>query len=410
MFKPASLFIGLRYFSASSENRLLSFISALAVTGLVLGVALLIVVLSVMNGFERELNTRILGLVPHIQLYRQGGIEDWPTVKEELKTVPGVVSTSPFSRIYGMISWRDKVQPIELHGEPLNSDGNQRLQKYLVNQTPEHDGNKLYIAKGIAAKLGVGAGQRVRLIVPATGEAGSRTDVSALATFTVAGIFDTGTGLDQRLAITDLKTASKLAGLGDRVLGMQIEVEDIFAVRDVRYHLQRLLPPGYYSSDWTRTHGNMYQSIKMSRELVLLLIFIIVAVAAFNVISMLVMTVTEKRSAIAILKTLGCTRNDVLRVFLVKGSLIGLAGCLIGTSVGVVVSQYIGEWVSKLEETLGLHFLSTEVYPVDYLPSQLLFSDVIMVVVVAFALNLLATLYPAWKATRVRPADELRYE
>lgn len=409
MFKPASLFIGLRYFSASSGNRLLSFISALAVTGLVLGVALLIVVLSVMNGFERELNTRILGLVPHIQLYRQGGIDDWSALKEELASMPGVVSSSPFSRVYGMISWRGEVQPIELHGEPLNSNGNARLQAYLVTQAEPGNGRKLYVAKGIAEKLGVSAGAKVRLIVPSTTQ-GNGAEAPKLATFTVAGIFNTGTELDQRLLVTDLQTASELAGLGTHALGMQIEVSDIFAVKNIRYHLQRQLPPGYYTSDWTRTHGNIYHAIKMSRELVLLLIFLIVAIAAFNVISMLVMTVTDKRSAIAILKTLGSTQGDILRIFLVKGGLIGFAGCLIGALAGVVISLYVGAWVSGLETLLGIRFLNTEVYPVDYLPSQLVWSDVLIVVLAAYALNLLATLYPAWKATRVRPADELRYE
>lgn len=410
MLKPVSLFIGLRYFFASSGNRLVSFISSLAVTGLVLGVALLIVVLSVMNGFEQELRTRILGLVPHVRLYQHRGIEDWQWVRQRVVSMPGVVSATPFSRVDGMLTFRGEVQPVSLHGELLNENGNQQLQDFVDINAAEGVEKPLFLARGIADKLGVSEGAKLRMIVPHATSIDQPGRSSQLATFTLVGIFDTGTELDQRLAITRLSAASELAGLQTAAQGMQLQVEDVFSVRELRYLLRRELPMGFYSYDWTGSYGNLYQAIKMSRELVLLLIFLIVAIAAFNVISMLVMTVKDKSGAIAILRTLGCTQRGILQIFFIKGSLIGLMGCLIGSVLGVFAAHHIGDWVASLEALTGFQFLNTEVYPVDSLPSQLLWSDVAVVVAVAFGLNMLATLYPAWKAGQVQPADELRYE
>ncbi|WIO73099.1 lipoprotein-releasing ABC transporter permease subunit [Porticoccaceae bacterium LTM1] len=410
MFKPVSLFIGLRYFFSGSGSRLVSFISGLAVTGLVLGVALLITVLSIMNGFEKELRTNIIGLVPHIRLYKQDGIDDWQKLAKRVKEQPGVVSATPFTQVNGMLNYRGQVQPVILHGESQNpKEGNDRLQAFIHWNKAEGISHPLFLAKGVADKLGVATGDRLQMVIPGA-ESYGNAQSARFALFTVVDVFATGTELDQRLAITRLSVAGDLAGYSGRVGGIQLHIDDVFAARIMKYELQQMLPGGIYLSDWISSYGNLYQAIKMSRELVLLLIFVIVAIAAFNVVSMLVMTVTDKRSAIAILKTLGCRDGEILRIFFTKGSLIGLMGCSIGALLGVLASKYIGKWVAGLEHMTGIQFLNTEVYPVDQLPSLLLWQDVLTVVIVAFALNMIATLYPAWRATRVQPADELRYE
>ena len=408
MLKSIPLFIGLRYFFASSGSQLVSFISGLAVTGLVLGVALLIVVLSVMNGFDRELRTKILSLVSHVQLYSADGIADWQSLADQVEQHPGVQSATPFTDVNGLLVHRNKVQPLVLHGESLGR-GNPVLQGYLNLNAARGVEKPLFLSGKMAEKLAVAEGDRIRMVVPAAADYEGVGRSSVTVVFTVVDVFNTHTELDQTLAVTTLSVANELAGLGARAQGLQLAVDDIFAAGQYGYLLEREVP-GMLARDWTYRYGNLYQAIKGSRNLVMLLIFLIVAIAAFNVVSMLVMAVTDKRPAIAVLKTLGCEHRHILGIFFVKGSLIGLMGCAIGTGLGVLIASHIGDWAKWLENQLGVQFLNSEVYPVDIVPSQLLWTDVGLVVVIAFVLNMLATLYPAWKAGGVKPADELRYE
>ena len=386
----------------------MSFISGLAVTGLVCGVALLIVVLAVMNGFDRELRTKILDLVTHIQVYEHGGIDDLQLLAGKVTQRPGILSATPFTDVTGMLSHRGRVQPVVLHGEQFGS-GNPMLQRQLNLNVAEGVDKPIYISEKMATELRVSLGERLRMVVPAVTDYSGGGRASRIVVFTLVGLFNTGTELDQQLAFTRLQLASELAGLGVRPQALQVQVEDIFAASQQGYLLQRDIP-GVFVRNWSSRYGNLYQAIQGSRNLVLILIFLIVAIAAFNVVSMLVMAVTDKRPAIAILKTLGCSNGDILGIFFVKGTLIGLMGCAIGTGLGVLIASHVGQWAKWLEQQLGVTLLNTEVYPVDVLPSHLLWSDVGVVVAVAFALNMLATLHPAWRAGKVRPADELRYE
>ncbi|MGS2723330.1 FtsX-like permease family protein [Porticoccus sp. GXU_MW_L64] len=408
MFKSIPLFVGLRYFFASSGNKLVSFISGLAVTGLVCGVALLIVVLAVMNGFDRELRTKILDLVTHIQVYEHGGIDDWQLLAGKVAERPGILSVTPFTDVTGMLSHRGRVQPVVLHGERFGN-GNPALQSQLDLGAADGVEKPLYISEKMARQLRVAIGERLRMVVPAATDYSGAGRASRIVVFTLVGLFNTGTELDQQLAFTRLSLASELAGQGDRPQALQVQVQDIFSASQQGYLLQRDIP-GVYVRSWTSRYGNLYQAIQGSRNLVLILIFLIVAIAAFNVVSMLVMAVSDKRPAIAILKTLGCSSRDILGIFFVKGTLIGLMGCAIGASLGVLIASYVGQWAKWLEQQLGVTLLNTEVYPVDVLPSHLMWGDVTVVVAVAFTLNMLATLHPAWRAGKVRPADELRHE
>ncbi len=388
--------IGWRLFRAGSGNRLVSFVSLLAVAGLVLGVALMIIVLSVMNGFDREMRGRILGLVPHVQLLRGDGVDDWQESARQLAAAPEVTGVEPFVRIAGMINHRGRSAPVELLGAAAGG-------RYQV-LGPIPEGGGLLVPQRLAERLELAAGSAVTLFVPATG------GVPRVRAFQVVGVFATHTVLDNALVLSDLETAAALAGLEGRVQGLQVELRDPLVARAAGYRLLELLPTGYRFIDWIQTHGNLYQAIQMSRKLVGILVFAVVAIAVFNVVALLVMTVVEKRPAIAILKTQGASRCGILMVFMTQGALIGLLGVLVGCALGVGGALMLGDWVRWLEEGLGFRFLSLAVYPIDYLPTDLRAGDVVLVGATGLVLNLLAALYPAWRAAAVPPAQVLRYE
>jgi lipoprotein-releasing system permease protein len=412
VFKPFPLYVGLRNFTSGSRNRLVSFISLLAILGLVLGVALLIVVMSVMNGFDHEMEARILGAVPHVRLFKDGGVEDVPALMEVLEAQENVRATMPFNQVEGMLTSRGKTRPVEVLGIDGALSGEFIGQFVLPELLASLQGSEktLLLAKGVADKLMVSVGDRVTLLVPRVGVQKNRQLAPTIRAFTVGGIFQTHTTIDQHLALAQLDAVGALSGTGTRPQGIQVKLNDIFQVRQTGFDLLRVLAPGYRFSDWIQTHGNLYQAIRMSRNMVSLLVFLIIGIAVFNVISMLMMTVLDKRSAIAILKTLGATNSEIITVFLTQGFLIGAVGSLLGAIIGISCAWKASAIVSGFESLLGFHFLSSEVYPIDYLPSALVWSDVLLIVAVALGLNFLATLYPALRAARTRPAEVLRYE
>jgi lipoprotein-releasing system permease protein len=412
VFKPFPLYVGLRNFTSGSSNRLVSFISLLAILGLVLGVALLIVVMSVMNGFDHEMEARILGAVPHVRLFKDGGVEDVPALMEVLEAQENVRATMPFNQVEGMLTSRGKTRPVEVLGVDGALSGEfigQFVLPELLTSLQKSE-KTLLLAKGVAEKLMVSVGDRVTLLVPRIGVQKNRHLAPTISAFTVAGVFETHTTIDQHLVLAQLDVVGALAGTGGRPQGVQVKLNDIFQVRQTGFDLLRVLAPGYRFSDWIQTHGNLYQAIRMSRNMVSLLVFLIIGIAVFNVISMLMMTVLDKRSAIAILKTLGATNSEIITVFLTQGFLIGAVGSLLGAIIGISCAWQASAIVSGIESLLGFQFLSSEVYPIDYLPSELVWSDVLSIVIVALGLNFLATLYPALRAARTRPAEVLRYE
>lgn len=409
MANQVTWFIGRRFFFSGNHSRLTSFISFLAMAGLVLGVGLLIIVLSVMNGFDREMRQRILAIVPHIQLFEAGGVADWQGLAKQVEEIPGVLQATPFTQLQGMVNFRGEVEAVSLLGLQPGA-----IDQALVAVLPENVNEKLgpghvMLSRSMADALNIEAGERVTLIVPRTGSSGESLAPRAQA-LEVADIFNTHTAEDTGLAIVHLETANSLKNLDQRPQGLRLRLADVFSARDTGYSLLRRLPGNISFIDWVQTHGNLYQAIQMSRQLVGLLVFLIIAIAVFNIISMMVMTVVDKKAAIAILKTQGASNGKILAIFCVQGSLIGVSGCVLGLLLGVPAALYMSSLVAGLENILGIHFLNAEIYPIDYLPSQLLWSDVLTVVGVALVLNFVATLYPAWKAMRVRPASILRYE
>ena len=406
MFKPASVFIGLRYFFAGQRSALLvSFISLLAIAGLVLGVALLIIVLSVMNGFDRELRDNILSVVPHVQLIHQSGVEDWQSERDNIMQMDSVTNAVPYADAEGLMSHRQKARPVQLLGlsaTAMPAGLASVLTRYNLAIPAQ---GRVLISEVIADALNAKTNQRVSIIFPA--ENGRSTTVYS---FIVEGIFATHTELDQSLVIASLPQVAEIAGIPNRAQGFRLQVNDQFNARNIGFEIINQLPFGYGFRDWFQTHGNLYQAIQLSRNMVVLLIFLIVAIAAFNVISMLMMSVMNKRKDIAVLQTLGLSRGDIVGVFLVQGSMIGVVGIALGVLLGVLGCYFVPNLVSWFEAALGAPFLDTEVYPIDYIPVDMRWTDVSMIAGVALMLNIVATIYPALRASRTVPADELRYE
>ena len=406
MFKPASVFIGLRYFFAGQRSALLvSFISMLAIAGLVLGVALLIIVLSVMNGFDRELRNNILSVVPHVQLIHQAGVSDWQSERTKIIQIDKVTEAAPYANAEGLISRQQNARPVQMLG--LSAEA---MPAGLAVVLTNHDlaipsQGRILLSEVIADALNAVINQRVSIIFPAEN---SRS--TAVHSFVVAGIFATHTELDQSLVIASLQQVAEIAGIPSRAQGFRLQVSDQFNARNIGFEIINQLPFGYGFRDWFQTHGNLYQAIQLSRNMVVLLIFLIVAIAAFNVISMLMMSVMNKRKDIAVLQTLGLSRGDIVTLFLVQGSMIGVVGITLGVLLGILGCYWVADLVSWFEVLMGTPFLDTEVYPIDYVPVDLRWADVAMIAGIALALNVIATIYPALRASRTVPADELRYE
>ena len=406
MFKPVSVFIGLRYFfSGNRSNLLVSFISLLAIVGLVLGVALLVIVLSVMNGFDRELRNNILSVVPHVQLIHQVGVDNWQSEQQVISQLKQVTEATPYNEVKGLLNRRQIARPIQLLGlssEFLPAGLGSVLDNYHLSVPTV---GQLLLSEVLAEFLNVEVNQSVSVIIPSGSEGSTKVHP-----FTVSGIFATHTELDQSLAIASLEQVAQIAGTPGQVLGFRLQVEDQFNARNIGFDVIKQLPFGYGFRDWFQTHGNLYQAIQLSRNLVGLLIFLIVAIAAFNVISMLMMSVMNKRKDIAILQTLGLSQGSIVRLFLMQGSMIGFFGISIGVILGIVGCYWIADLIGWLESLLGMTFLDTSIYPIDYIPVDLRWGDVTTIAAVALVLNVLATIYPALRASRTVPAEELRYE
>ena len=406
MFKPVSVFIGLRYFfSGNRSNLLVSFISLLAIAGLVLGVALLVIVLSVMNGFDRELRNNILSVVPHVQLIHQVGVDNWQSEQQVISQLKQVTEATPYNEVKGLLNRRQLARPIRLLGlssELLPAGLGSVLDNYHLSVPTV---GQLLLSEVLAEFLNVEVNQSVSVIIPSGSEGSTKVHP-----FTVSGIFATHTELDQSLAIASLEQVAQIAGTPGQVLGFRLQVEDQFNARNIGFDVIKQLPFGYGFRDWFQTHGNLYQAIQLSRNLVGLLIFLIVAIAAFNVISMLMMSVMNKRKDIAILQTLGLSQGSIVRLFLMQGSMIGFFGISIGVILGIVGCYWIADLIGWLESLLGMTFLDTSIYPIDYIPVDLRWGDVTTIAAVALVLNVLATIYPALRASRTVPAEELRYE
>lgn len=399
--------IALRYTFAFGRGHLSTFLSSLSMLGLVLAIGLLIVVLSVMNGFDKEMRERILALVPHITVHAHLPMQDWRAQRAEVERHPDVVEVTPYTEFDALFMRGSDIETAKGIGlDPADQAATGRLlsglpaeQLRLFRQRP--DG--LVLGKGLAERLAVEVGDQLTLIVPGGGVAGKSRPAS-FETVRLTGVLDTGTELDQGAALVPLALASRLAGLGDAVSGLRVATRDIFGVSRIGWELMNDLPPGYYTSNWMMTHGNLYAAIQLSRDLVSILLYSIIAVAAFNVVSSLVLVVFDKQGDIAILRTLGASPADIALVFVLQGAMIGVVGVVLGSLLGALGSLAVPGLVSALERLLDMRFLNTDVYPVSFLPADLLARDVLMVGGVAFLMCVVAAIYPALRAARLAPA------
>jgi len=406
LLRSVPLFVGLRYFTAGGRSNLLvSFISMLAIAGMALGVALLVIVLSVMNGFDRELRERILSVVPHIELLHNSGVSDWQGQRQLIAGLNHVTEVSPYNQVEGLLYSRQQSKPLRLlglTGEAMPAG----LQALLLEADLSLPGtDEMLLSQSLADDLNVAVGQRLTVIIPAASD--GQTSAYSLR---LSGIFASHTELDQMLGLASLEQVAEIAGVPGLVQGFRLQVDKQFDARRIGYQLLEQLPYGYGFRDWFQTHGNLYQAIQLSRNMVGLLIFLIVAIAAFNVVSMLMMSVVSKRKDISVLQTLGLSSGGILRLFLIQGAMIGLFGIALGVALGVLGCYWVADFVGWLELFLDTNFLNTAVYPIDYIPVDLRWPDVALIVAVAVVLNILATIYPALRASRVAPADELRYD
>jgi lipoprotein-releasing system permease protein len=399
--------VAVRYTFAFGQGHLSTFLSSLSMLGLVLAITLLIVVLSVMNGFDKEMRERILGLVPHITVHSTSPILDWPAQADVLRQHPEVVEVAPFAQFDTLIMRGGDIETAR--GIGLRADDTALLSRLLADLDSGRvadfiaQENGLILGAGVAKHLGVKEGERLTLIVPGAGR-GDGTAQTRFQTVRLSGILETGTELDQVIALVHLPLASDLAGLGEGVSGFRIATRELFDVQRLGWELLNNFPPGYYSTNWMMTHGNLYSAIQLSRSLVSILLFSIIAVAAFNVVSSLVLVVMDKQSNIAILRTLGSTGADIAWIFVLQGAMIGLVGVTVGSLLGSLTSMAVPGFVHWLEQLLNMKFLSTDVYPVSFLPVDLLARDVLLVALIAFAMCVIAAIYPARRAARLAPA------
>jgi lipoprotein-releasing system permease protein len=413
MFKPLSICIGLRYTAAKRRNHFISFISLTSMIGLMLGVAVLISVLSVMNGFDRELKQRILGMVPHAVIEGVNGIDDWRAVKQAVLTHPHVLAAAPFIQGQGMVTGGGEVRGVLINGvlpdqeRTVSIIEDHMVEGSLDDLKPGEFG--IIVGRLLAASLRLQVGDRVTVVLPEASVTPAGV-LPRLKRFTVKGIFSVGAELDGNYTLIHMDDAAKLVRTGGKAQGVRLLVDNLFAAPKVARDAARTLAGRYYVSDWTRTHGNLFQAIRMEKTMIGLLLMFIVAVAAFNIVSTLVMVVTDKTADIAILRTMGATPGRIMRIFIVQGAVIGVFGTLVGTSLGVLGALNISAFISWLEGVIGHKFLSADVYFISYLPSQLQWQDVAIISGAGLAMSLLATIYPAWRASRIDPAEALRYE
>ncbi|SFH19229.1 lipoprotein-releasing system permease protein [Nitrosospira sp. Nsp14] len=410
------LFIGLRYTRAKRRNHFISFISLISLLGITLGMTALITVMSVMNGFQKEVRTRILGVASHIQVSGiDGKLTGWRLVAGEALRHPEVEAAAPFVSAQGMVSYDQIVSGVAVRGilpemeNEVADFAGMMVDGELSDLVPGSFG--MVIGRELARALGVFTGDKIVLISP-QGQVTPAGILPRLKQFTITGIFQAGHfEYDSSLVLIHLADAQKLYRMGnDEVSGVRLKLRDLFHAPQVVQELGPMISAEVYISDWSRQHANYFRAIQIEKRMLSLILALIIAVAAFNIVSTLVMAVTDKQSDIAILRTLGASPRSIMKVFIVQGTLIGVLGTTLGVIGGVLLAYNIEAVIAAIEHVFSVQFLSREVYYISEIPSDLQLADVITVAVVSFVLTLLATLYPSYRASKVNPAEALRYE
>lgn len=415
LFRPISLYLGLKYTRAQSRNHFISFISWVSLLGIALGVMVLITVLSVMNGFDKEIKSRILNLVPQVTVTSWNQeLPNWQSNLPFFKTNPEIQAAAPFIETQAMINTQGNPNFGVLKGidpalEPSVSPISQCLiEGHLSNLKPNQFG--IILGADLASDLGVDLGDKVSVIVP-------KTDFSAVGilprikVFKVVGIFKTGYQFDNSYALTNIQDLGKVLQMpNNTVSGIQLKLNNLYEAPNIVHWLQSKLPLELHAFDWTSQNQNFFAALKMEKVMMFLILLLIIAVAAFNMLSQLVMMVTDKESDMAILRTLGASSGFLMRIFIVQGFLTGLIGTGLGIILGVVLSLNVTELVNTIQTIFHVQFLSSDVYYIDFVPSYLEYPDVLLVAGISLFISLIATIYPAYRASQISPAEALRHE
>ncbi len=407
--------VGLRYTRAKRRNHFISFISLISMAGIGLGVAALIIVLSVMNGFQNEMRERILGVAAHVQVFgTEQSLPNWPAVVAETSRNPEVIGAAPYVMGQGMLSFDDHVQGTLIRGilpeeERKVADIGAHMKAGRLEDLKAGEFG-IILGSDLARALHADVGDRVVVITP-QGQITPAGLLPRLKQFKVVGLFQIGMyEYDSGLALIHMNDAQVLFRMGDRVTGVRLKLKDLMEAPAVAHQLATTLSFEAWLSDWTREHANLFRAVAIEKNVMFIILLLIVAVAAFNIVSTLVMAVTDKQADIAILRTLGASPASIMLIFVIQGALIGLIGTLLGVVLGVITAINIQVIVPFIEKTFSVHFLAPQVYFISELPSQLQWADVLTIGLTSLVLTLLATLYPSYRASRIEPVEALRYE
>ncbi len=414
MINPVELFVGLRYLKAKRRTRFVSFITLISLAGIALGVAALIVILSVMNGFEGELRSRLLSMSAHGSVTGSERItDDWRGLLEKVAEHPGVAGAAPVVHMEGMIRSGRELRAVRVNG--IESRYEASLPATPINfvvgdlGTLMHGARNIILGRMLAMELGLRLGDGVVLLVPRP--VGDGTMQPKLERFVLSGVFDAGLAdHDRSLALVNAEDAAAIMALGDERTAVRFRAHDVMAAPVIASELGAIIGGDMVTSDWTKENASYFRAIRLEKMMMSLMLSLIIGVAAFNIVASLVMVVTDKTNDIAILRTLGMRANGVVKVFFVQGAIIGWAGVLIGVTLGIVVAVNVPVIVPFLEQVLGFQIMPGDVYYVTKIPSELEMADVMTIAIAAFVLTSLATLYPARRAAYVNPAVALRYE
>ena len=409
------LFIGLRYTRSRQRTRFISVISLISIIGIALGMTVLVTVLSVFNGFQREVRTRMLGAVAHIQVSDiTERVADWKTVVQAVSKHPEVKATAPYVNAQGLLTSGGNVHGAFLRGiipeleDTVDDLGKNMRRGALADLKPGEFG--IVLGDALARQLGVVPGDVVVLVAP-QGQVTPAGMIPRLRQFTVVGTFNVGHyEIDSTLALTHIEDAQRLYRMGTDVSGVRVKLDDLFQAPRVARELLKFLQPNSTVLDWTRMNATYFRAVDIEKRMMSLLLFFIIAIAAFNLVSSLFMVVKEKNADIAILRTLGASPGGVMRVFMIQGVLIGFVGVLFGIVFGILGALNVDVIVGFVEKVFGFRFLDPAVYQITELPSELHPEDVVVTAITAFVLAALATVYPSWRASKVNPAEALRYE
>ncbi|WPC73150.1 lipoprotein-releasing ABC transporter permease subunit LolE [Vibrio porteresiae] len=411
MLGGLSLFIGGRFSRAKQRNKMVSFISLSSTIGIAVGVAVIIIGLSAMNGFERELKNRVLSVIPHGEFEGvRAPIQDWPQMVSQAESDPSVIGAAPYVRFTALAERGKQLKALEVRGvDPQQEDKVSDLSRFIpaeVWQQFQPNQQQVIIGKGVADKLGVKVGDFISLMIPRVNSE-SKVEAPKRVRLKVVGLLTLNGQIDHNIALLPMADAQQYTDLGDKVTGVSIKVDDVFMATDIVRRVGKQLNEIVYLRSWKQKFGYLYRDIEMVRTIMYLVMVLVIGVASFNIVSTLMMAVKDRAAEIAILRTMGATDGLVKRIFVWQGVFSGVLGSIVGSILGVVLAMNLTQIVKLIESLIGHHFLSGDIYFVDFLPSQVAFSDVILVSGTAIMLSLLATWYPAKRASKLNPASVL---